>query len=406
MRVLFLHQNYPAQFGRLAEALAEEHKVVAVGVGERPAALTGPVVYRSYRKFVTPPDDAFPPLALLGEQARRGRAVAALLGSLKADGFSPDVIIAHPGWGEAMFVQDVFPNARLVSYLEFYYRSRGSDLDFDPEFPVPSGDLPYVRFRNISSTLAFETSDLCVTPTAWQASTFPPNMRRSLTVLHDGVDTEVMAPDPNARLPLPDRRQVSGEDEVITFVSRSLEPYRGFHVFMRALPELLRRRPGARVLIVGGDDVSYGRSPRGGGTWRDCLLKEVGGDLDQSRVFFLGRVPYATYRRILQISTVHAYLTYPFVLSWSLLEAMAAGCAIAASATHPVTEVLADGENGRLFDFFDGAALVAMLDELLDDPPQRRRLGLAARRKVVEDFDFRTRIFPRYQDMLANVVEG
>lgn len=313
------------------------------------------------------------------------------------------MVIAHPAWGEALFVRDVFPDVGLVAYLEYHYRSDRSDLDFDPEFPPPRSDLPYVRFKNIASTMAFEIADLCLTATNWQASTFPKMLQRSLTVLHDGIDTEVAAPDQAARYRLPDGRVLSPADEVITFVSRSLEPYRGFHVFMRALPELLRRRPSATVLIVGGDDVSYGRGPQGGGTWRERLLDEVGDDIDLSRVIFLGRVPYDDYRRILQTSTVHVYLTYPFVLSWSLLEAMATGCAIVASSTAPVSEVIVNGSNGRLCDFFDGAGLVAAVEELLDDPPQRARLGHAARETMVAGYDFRTTILPRYRQMLEDL---
>ncbi len=403
MNFLFIHQNYPAQFARLAEALAQEHVVVAVGVGERPHSLTGRVKYRSYRRFVSPLQTTFPPLEHLGEQVRRGRAVADLLRGLKAEGFRPDVVMAHPAWGEAMFFRDVFPQAAFVAYLEYYYRSSASDLDFDPEFPVPLSDLPYVRFRNIASTMAFETADLSVTPTNFQAGTFPSNLRKSLVVLHDGIDTVRLAPDLSARIRLPSGREVSRADEVVTFVSRSLEPYRGFHIFMRALPQLLRQRPAAIVLVVGGDDVSYGRTPRGGGTWRQCLSKELGDTIDPSRVIFLDRVPFGEYRRILQVSTVHVYLTYPFVLSWSILEAMASGCAIVASATEPVLEILADGENGRLFDFFDRDGLSALVEELLDDPAQRARLGEEARASVVASYDFQTKILPRYRELLGQL---
>jgi len=400
MNLLFIHQNYPAQFARLAGALARQHVVVAVGVGDRAEATIGRVKYRSYRQFVSPLEATFPPLEHLGEQVRRGRAVAALLSDLKADGFRPDVVVAHPGWGEAMFIRDIYPEARFVAYLEYYYRNSGSDLDFDPEFPVTPSDLPYVRLKNVTNTMALEDADLCITATNWQASTFPANLRGSLTVLHDGIDTQVSVPDAGAQFQLPNGRHVSRADEIVTFVSRSLEPYRGFHVFMRALPELMRRRPSATVLIVGGDDVSYGRGPRGGGTWRQRLLEEVGDAVDESRLFFLGRVSHADFRRILQISSVHVYLTYPFVLSWSLLEAMATGCAIVASATAPVAEVVIEGANGRLCDFFDRAQLVSLVEELLDDSPQRVRLGRAARERMVEGYDFGTTILPRYREML------
>lgn len=403
MNYLFLHRNYPGQFGRLAEALAEKNVVVAIGAGDRQGSQIGRVKYRSYRQYVSRAEPAFPPLEHLSEQVRRGRAVADLLCILKGEGFWPDIVMAHPGWGEAMFVRDVFPKASVVAYLEYYYRSAGSDLDFDPEFPAPAADLPYVRFRNVANLMAFETADLSITATQWQASTFPPNLRASLTILHDGIDTAKCVPDPSARFRLPSGEELSRADEVVTFVARSLEPYRGFHVFLRALPELLRRRPGATVLIVGGDDVSYGRGPRGGGTWRQALLDEMGKGFDASRVIFLGRLPYGEYRRLLQVSSVHVYLTYPFVLSWSLLEAMATGCAVVASSTAPVTEVVTDRENGRLVDFFDGPGMVSLIEELLEDPGQRARLGEGARDTAVARFDFRTRILPRYCRLLGKL---
>ena len=251
--------------------------------------------------------------------------------------------------------------------------------------------------------MAFADADQSVTPTAWQASTFPKAMRSQLTTLHDGIDTATAKPDPNAVFTLPDGSRLTASDEVVTYVSRSLEPYRGFHIFMRALRELMRRRPNAKFVVVGGDDVSYGMAPGRGTTWRRRMLEEVGDDLDPRRIWFVGRLPYQHYLSLLQVSTVHVYLTYPFVLSWSLLEAMSTGCAVVGSATGPVTEAIADGENGRLFPFFDRNELCDRVEELLEDPDQRRRLGKAARDSVTESYDFRTRILPRYQQLLAQL---
>jgi len=399
MRVLFIHQNFPGQFQLLAPALAASETVVAIGAGDRDPNHIAHLQYCPYPKSTSGVRRSDEPTDLTSE-VRRGRACLRCLEDLKARGFRPDVVIAHPAWGEALFLRDVYPRARLISYLEYFYRSTNSDVDFDPEFPSPSYGLQYVRFRNIPSLMAFAEADCSVTPTMWQGLTFPDAIRRQLTTLHDGIDTDRVVPDPGATFALPDGRPLTAADEVISYVARSLEPYRGFHVFMRALPDVMRRRPNATVVIVGGDDVSYGTSAGPHTTWRQRMLDEVGQDLDPARISFVGRLPYDRYLSLLQVSSVHVYLTYPFVLSWSLLEAMSAGCAVVASDTGPVTEVVTDGENGRLFPFFDCAQLAARVEELADDLGQRRRLGRAARDTIVTRYDFRSRILPRYRSIL------
>lgn len=403
VNVLIVHQNFPGQFGRLSDAFTarEGWKVVGLGRGLRDPAQVGQADYVHYDHPSLRPDLVFPPLHRLGEEIRLGRSAADELWKVKRRGFTPDAIIAHPGWGDALFVRDVFPKARLISYMEYFYNAAGSDIDFDPEFPISELDRSFVRFRNVPTMLAFEDADACITPTEWQRQQFPRPVREHLSVLHDGIPTGQVRPQPKARYTLRDGQPLDRTREIITFVARSLEPYRGFHVLMRALPDLLRRRRKAVVLIVGGDDVSYGRSPASGRTWRQSLLDEVGGDIDPSRVHFLGRIAYADYLNVLAVSTVHIYLTYPFVLSWSLLEAMSTSCAVVASKTGPVREVVEDGINGRLVDFFDRAALVDTVAELADDGPQRDRLGAAARRTVVEKFDFDTAIYPRFRTLLA-----
>jgi glycosyltransferase involved in cell wall biosynthesis len=402
MRVLLIHQHYPGQFSNLARALGPKATIVAVGVGDRSPADLGPVRYRSHARNIGKRSSSGTPLGQLEQEIRNGRTCERQLLELKRAGFEPHVVIAHPGWGETVFLRDVYPDAASISYLEYFYRNSHSDVDFDPEFPAPWYALSAVRFRNLPSLLAFQDSDLCLTPTAWQASTFPAPIRKQLRILHDGIDTVAAAPNPSAVADI-GQRTLSRSDEVITFVSRSLEPYRGFHILMRALPELLRRRPKAVVVIVGDDDVSYGAAAGPGATWRQRLLAEVGDSLDTSRVHFLGRIPYSSYLTLLQVSWVHVYLTYPFVLSWSLLEAMSAGCAIVASDTPPVAEVIVDGENGRLFPFFDKDRLTELIEELLEEPGQRERLGRAARGTVLERFDFQSRILPEYVQILEEL---
>jgi glycosyltransferase involved in cell wall biosynthesis len=200
--------------------------------------------------------------------------------------------------------------------------------------------------------------------------------------VHDGIDTDLIAPG------------APGEEELITYVARNLEPYRGFHVFMRAIPEIQRRRPKARIAIVGGDEVSYSARLPEGQTYRARLLRELDGRIDLSRVHFLGKLPYRRYLEVLSKSSIHVYLTYPFVLSWSLLEAMASGCLVLGSRTPPVEEVIRDGENGLLVDFFSTEAIAHKIDSALQMQKELRALREAARRTVVERYDLKRVCLP------------
>ncbi len=255
-----------------------------------------------------------------------------------------------------------------------------------------------------------EIADAGISPTAWQAGTYPQPFRNKISVIHDGIDTGIVVPDSSARMRLNSAGgevSITGNDEVITFVNRNLEPYRGYHIFMRVLPELLRRRPKARVMIVGGSNVSYGAKPPDGKTWKQIFSDEVRGrisDADWSRVHFLGNIRYEYFLTLLQLSTVHVYLTYPFVLSWSLLEAMSAGCAIVGSDTAPVREVVQNGETGILVDFFDRSALVEGVCTLLDDPKRREILGKAARAFAIERYDLHTVCLPRQIEWIGELV--
>jgi glycosyltransferase involved in cell wall biosynthesis len=328
---------------------------------------------------------------------------------LREQGFTPDIIIAHPGWGESLFLKDVWPNAKLGIYCEFFYHPHGADVGFDPEFPVKDvGEACRLRLKNLNNLLHFEVADAGISPTQWQASTFPEPFRSRITVVHDGIDTEAVAPNPNVSLTLNGNIVLTKQDEVITFVNRNLEPYRGYHIFMRALPDILKQRPKARVLIVGGDDVSYGAKAEAGKTWKDIFAAEVRpqiSDDDWSRVHFLGHIAYEHFIPLLQLSTVHVYLTYPFVLSWSLLEAMSVGCAIVASDTQPLVEAIKHNETGRLVNFFDHAQLAKAVCDLLDQPEERQRLGSNARQFAQQNYDLQTVCLPRQLEWVKGLFQ-
>lgn len=403
MNILFIHQNFPAQFKHLAPALVRsghDVRVFALKHSVETERLGVKEFLYSAKHSSTP--NLHPWVINFETQTIRGEAIFRAALKLKAEGYSPDVIIAHPGWGESLFIKDVWPKAKLGIYCEFYYRASGADLGFDPEFSEQDeGAVCRMRLKNLNNMLHFSVVDAGISPTYWQALTFPESFHKKISVIHDGIDTRSIIPNPAASLHVKSTSCVfvlSKSDELITFVNRNLEPYRGFHIFMRALPELLKRRPKARVLIVGGTGVSYGAKPKQGGSWKEIFVNEVRGkitDADWSRVHFMGNISYNHFIPLLQISTVHVYLTYPFVLSWSLLEAMSVGCAIVASKTKPVEEVIKHDETGRLVDFFNVGGLVDDVCALLDDSETRTRLGAQARAFVVANYDLQTICLPR-----------
>lgn len=399
MRILLIHQNFPGQFLHLAPALAKRgHQVVALTAdgNRRPS----PVPVLRYR---VPKPPEFRGAGLhYAQMAERGATVARACARLRREkGFVPDVVFGHGGWGETLFLREVWPEARHLTYAEFYYRARGADTGFDPEFPrdpVAMGIGTVARRTHLLQALV--EADAAVAPTAWQASTFPDGLRERIRVIHDGIDTDRLKPAADAEFTLPDGRVLRAGDEVLTFVNRNLEPYRGYHVFMRALPRVLKERPLARVVIVGGDGHSYGPAAPNGKSWKQIYLDEVRDRLDLSRVHFVGQLPYAQFVALMQVSRVHAYLTYPFVLSWSMLEAMSVGALVIGSRTAPVQEVIRDGENGRLVDFFDIDGWSRTLIEALTDPRSADPMRHAARQTILDRYDLRRICLPRMIDFV------
>lgn len=377
MKVLFIHQNFPGQFRHVAAYLARQPGIETLAIGREKAPGMNGVRMLRYRQPRAAGQATHPYARTFENGVLHGQQVLRALLSLKHRGYQPDVVIAHPGWGESLYVKQVFPGCRLIHFCEFYYHTEGADAGFDPEFPLSPDSAATTVSRNALHLLNLEQCDLGIAPTHWQRSLFPAIYHDKIQVIHEGIDVDALGPDPHATLPLPNGKTLRAGDPVVTYVARNLEPYRGFHRFMRALPELLRVHPACQVVVVGGDEVSYGKPPEGAPNWRSKLVQE--NPVDPERVHFLGKLPYAMYRRVLQVSAVHVYLTYPFVLSWSLLESLACGCLVVASDTAPVREAIRHGENGWLVDFFDGKALVERITQALAAPPETATLRAAAR---------------------------
>jgi glycosyltransferase involved in cell wall biosynthesis len=380
VKFLFVHQNFPGQYLHIVRHLvaSRQHDVVFLtepNANRIPGVRTVP-----YPKPAGWAPQAHVAARELDGALRRADIVTHTAANLKRLGFEPDIIIGHHGWGELLNLRDVWPDVPLLGYLEFYYGIHDIDVGFDPEFPTPPADFPRIRAKNAVNLLALDLGAHAQTPTTWQLSTYPTWARERITLLPEGVNLDVCKPNPQAR-----RRNlviagttVRPDEKLVTYVVRDLEPYRGFHVMMRAVPHLLRARKDVRVVLVGGDGISYG-APPADGTWRQKMLTELGDAIDPERVLFPGRLDYKVYVAMLQRSDAHVYLTYPFVASWSLREALATGCVVIGSDTQPVREFVTHERNGLLVSFFDPKGLADVVLRVLEEAPLARRLRENAR---------------------------
>jgi len=380
MHVLFVHRAGSGQFAALIGSLVAEGVEVTL-ITERPAQEAPGV-----RQLVYGVDETatqHPALAATEYHLRTGEAVARLMERLKRSD-PPDVVLGHMGWGGMLFARDALPEAALIGYCEYYHRSTDSDLDFGSDEPIPPADRQRVRMRNAAQLLALDTLDAAYAPTQWQRRQYPAAYRQRIAVCHDGIDTNACRPSAEASFVLPDGRALSPGMPVVTFVARDLDPYRGYPEFMRAAKILAARRPDALFVVVGGDGSGYGRPRSDGNSWREAMLAETGlGD----RIVHIPWLAYENLIRLFQVSAVHVYLTVPFVLSWSLLEAMACGCLVVGSDTEPVKEVIRDGTNGLLAPFRDSEALAERIAEALASPVPMRPLRRAARDTVIAGYE-------------------
>jgi glycosyltransferase involved in cell wall biosynthesis len=401
MRILFVHPYFPAHYLHIARHLASAggNEIVAI-------AQTQHHDFPGIRRIVYQPGQN---VAAVAQHAWKAEScvsnavqVADIASRLRHDGFTPDIILGHSAWGEIWHLRDVFPDTPILGYFEFFHRLHGADIGFDPEMPVPAHIAAQVRWNNLGNILGLDVASAGQCPSYWQRSGYPTRFHASLKVFHDGIDTRTVVPDPSARLRIAGRELRAG-DEIVTYVARSLEPHRGFHIFMRSLPEILSRRPNAQVLIAGSDEPSYSVNPPGGRTYRQLSLEQAGARLDLSRIYFLSTIGYAEFVTVLQVSRVHVHLSYPHTLASSLLEALSAGCLVIGSRTAAVQEVISDGENGMLVDFFSPAELADRVIEGLESPGAHPAIRRAARDSIISRFDAASVCVPAHMRLIATL---
>lgn len=398
MKFLFSHRNFPAQFRHIITELGKDPKneVVFLTGTRNLVAIQGvtKLLYKTKRRV---PENSHRYLKMYEDSIIHGQAAAEAAIRLKSNGFIPDIIYAH-SWGNSMFFKDIFPDTPLINYCEWYYNAQGADIGFDRI--MPNYDKKALTRCNNSQFLQDLIScDKAICPTQWQKSQFPKDLQNKIEVLHDGIDTDYFIPNPDAEFILPDTGMVlTSKDEVLTYASRGMEAYRGFPQFMDAAEALLKKRPKLHIVIAGEDRVCYG--PKlANGTYKSAMLKSHNYDI--SRLHFTGGLPYKEYRKLLQISSAHCYLTYPFILSWSMLEAMSTECLIIASKTKPVEEVIKDRKNGFLVNFYDVEELVKTVEDALDNREKYKKIRQNARRTIIEKYDLK-KLLPKQIQLLKS----
>lgn len=402
MKILFLHPNFPAQFRHLATVLGRDSNntiVYATNRLEGQIAGVNKVVYEKNRTARVETHHYVRPLENAVLEAQGVYRVAQ---QLKDQGFYPDVVYGHSGWGPTLFMKDIFPKATLLCYFEWFYKAYGSDASFDPRDPINADDEARIRIKNAPILLDLATCDHGLSPTAWQRSQFPVEFHNKIKVHHDGIDTTYFKPITDAKLILPRiNLDLSEAQEIVTYVARGMEPYRGFPQLIETISILQKERPQCHFVIVGKNRVAYGKRLPDGKTYKDAMLEKF--PLDLNRVHFTGLLPYDEYLQVLQASSVHIYLTRPFVLSWSMLEALSTGCLIVASDTNPVTEVIEDNVNGLLVNFFEPQQISDRVIEALENPKKIASIRNNARETILANYDL-NKLLPQHLQWVKNFV--
>lgn len=397
MRILFIHRNFPAQFRQLAAYLAQDkNNQVVYLTNRKDFQIQGitKVIYEVARE-VKPETHNY--MRFYEESILHGQGALREALKLRAQGFMPDVIIGH-SWGQSMFIKDVYPEVPYIAHIEWFYNAENSDVDFISEPDIDA--KARTRVKNSHILVDLYSCDKVITPTKWQLAQIPKDYHNKASVIHEGVDTEFFKPDENVAFKLPEIT-LTRENEVITYATRGMEPYRGFPQFMEAAAIIQKRRPNCHIVIAGEDRVCYGPKLPEGKTFKGVMLEKL--DFDLSRIHFTGSLPYSEYVKLLQVSSVNIYLTYPFVLSWSMLETMSCGGLVLASGTPPVKEVIEDNFNGILFDFFKPQEIVDKVDEILENREKFDYLRINARKTIVENYDLR-KMLQKQIDLINEVL--
>ena len=404
-KILFVHNNFPGQFRHIARAARMAGYEIATLGSANAKDFDGIQPFRwSLSRGTTP--NIFDPATRAEADLLRADAAAHQARLLKASGFMPDLIIGHPGWGETVHLSPIFPGVPQILFGEFFYLPVGGDVGFDPEFETRN-DAQDMRVyaKNAVMSLAYAQADVIVSPTHFQASTFPVGLRSRIRVCHEGVSLSAATKKPDATLTLPSGQVLNGCQPVITFINRHYERLRGFHIFMRALPALMTACPEAQVVIIGKDSGGgYGGQLANKQTWKQKMLAEVGDRLDLSRVHFTGPLAHADMIAALSLSWAHVYYTYPFVLSWSLVEAMACECLILGSDTGPVRDAITHRESGILNDFFDVPALSAAMIDACNNPQSYHHMRARARQTALSVFDKDTVGVPIWMALIDEMI--
>lgn len=414
-KILFVHQNFPGQYKHIYKSLVKKgFDVHSLSIKK----YNGDGINNHYYELLSLSSENINQWAQEFE-AKMIRADSALKKCLQMrdDGFYPDLIIGHPGWGETFFMKEVWPESKLLTYVEFYYKTINCDIDFDKAVIEDDLNLDFDKFyefnkyklaaRNSPFLSTYALSDYLVSPTQFQKNLVPKSLRGNIEVIHDGIDTNILKPNPKVKV-LVNGKKYSKSDKIITYVSRSLDPYRGFHIFMKAIPKILKENPDASIFIVGDDKThGYGAKPKGDRNYKEIYYSKIKDQIkgDEDRLFFFGQVQYDLFIKLMQISSVHIYLSYPFVLSWSMLEAMAMEALIIGSKTKPVEEVIKDNKNGLLVDFFDYKKLSLMVTDVLNNPEKYSSIKKEARKTIVDNYDLEKVCLPKQIEIFEKLLK-
>jgi glycosyltransferase involved in cell wall biosynthesis len=406
MKILFIHPNFPGQFKHLINLFAKDKKneVVFATTHYNKTAPENVKVVLSRPKNIPEKSNSHQYLKSFEKSAYAAQSMWRVCNKLKESGFTPDVIYAHPGWGDGLLLKDIFPETPLIAYMEFYYKAFGADVHFHPDSVVNPERVARIRFKNATNLLNLDACDFAISPTHWQANLHPNEFHHKFSVVHEGIDTDLLKPAKEKKpVELPDGSMLPVDMEVVTYVARNFEPYRGFEQAMKSIEILMKQRPKAHFLMIGADGVSYGAKLADGKTYKEKMLKEL--KLDSSRIHWYGKVSFEKYTQLLSHSMAHIYLTVPFVLSWSVLEAMSIGCPVVASNTSPLLEVIKDKEYGLLAEFFEPSDIAAKVSMLLDDVALRKKISKNARKTIIQNYSIK-KILPLYKKLITSIANG